>query len=117
MKLLVDAGAKVDTVNEYGSSPLEFAVDAADIYRRPEIVLYLINKGAGFQKVLYKTIDGQNKYITDGMRDWHFELGSAEYKKKMQIVDFLKRNGMDYRSTKIPEEDLDNYSKAYLEKY
>ncbi|MCR8559645.1 ankyrin repeat domain-containing protein [Mucilaginibacter sp. BJC16-A38] len=117
MKILVDAGAKVDMVNEYGSSLLESAVDAAGLYRRPEIVIYLISKGAGFKKVLYKTIEGQNKYITDGMRQWYFELGSAEYKKKLQIVDFLKRNGMDYRASEIPKEDLNNYSKEYLEKY
>lgn len=117
IKVLVDAGAKVDTVNEYGISPLDFAVTAAGLYRRPEIVLYLINKGAKFKNVLYKIIDGQKKYITDGMREWHFELGSAEYKKKMQLVDFLKKNGMDYRTSEIPKEDFDNYSKEYLQKY
>ncbi|WEA00845.1 ankyrin repeat domain-containing protein [Mucilaginibacter sp. SJ] len=117
MKMLVDAGAKVDTTNEYGSSPLGFAVTAAGLYRRPEIVLYLINKGANFKKVLYKTSDGQEKYITDAMRFWHFEIGSVEYKKKMQIVNFLKKNGMDYRKAEIPKEYFENYSKDYLEKY
>jgi len=117
MKILINAGAKVDTTNEYGSSPLGFAVTAAGLYRRPEIVLYLIDKGADFKKVLYKTSEGKEKYITDGMRFWHFELDSVEYKKKMQIVDFLKRNGMDYRATEIPKEYFDNYPKEYLEKY
>jgi ankyrin repeat protein len=117
MKILVDAGAKADTANEYGSRPLGFAVTAAGLYRRPGIVLYLINKGADFKKVLYKTSEGREKYITDDMRFWHFELGSPEYKIKMQIVDFLKKNGMDYRATEIPKEYFDNYSREYLEKY
>jgi len=117
MKILVDAGAKADTANEYGSRPLGFAVTAAGLYRRPGIVLYLINKGADFKKVLYMTSEGREKYITDDMRFWHFELGSPEYKIKMQIVDFLKKNGMDYKATEIPKEYFDNYSREYLEKY
>ncbi|MEO3407895.1 ankyrin repeat domain-containing protein [Mucilaginibacter sp. CAU 1740] len=117
MKILVKAGAKVDTVNKYGDSPLESASLAAGLYRRPELVLYLIDNGAGFKKVLYKTIEGEEKYLTDDMRYWHFDLGSAEYKKKMQIADFLNKNGMDYRATEIPKTEFDNYPKEYLEKY
>lgn len=62
-------------------------------------------------------INGTNTYITDIMRDWLFDLNSKEYKAKMELANFLKKNGLDYWKTKIPEQYLDEYPKAYLEKY
>ena len=44
-------------------------------------------------------------------------LGSEKYKKKMQIVEFLKKHGMDYRKAKIPDFYYDSYDKDYLDKY
>jgi hypothetical protein len=114
VKILVNAGADINHANEYDDRPLYNAV----ILQHPSIVIYLIEKGAEFKRPLYKTIpEGENKYITDALREWRFELGSDDYKKKMQIVDFLKKNGMDYRKTEIPKESLNGYSKEYLEKY
>lgn len=113
VKLLVDAGAKINYNN--GQTPLFNAVISA--YTSPDAVLYLIEKGADYKKPFMKNIKGQDIYITDMMRDWHYDLNSPAYFKKMQLVDFLKKNGMDYRSTKIPEQDFDQYPKEYLEKY
>ncbi|HTB32494.1 MAG TPA: ankyrin repeat domain-containing protein [Bacteroidia bacterium] len=117
VKTLVNAGAKINAVNEYDMSPLSEAM----IYvaeNNPDIVIYLLQKGVDFKRPLYKTVpEGENKYITDALREWRFDLGSNDYKKKMQIVAFLKKNGMDYWKTKIPEQFLDLYPKAYLEKY
>jgi len=118
VKALIAAGANVNFTNEYGDSPLNQAMDAAGLYGFPEIVIYLIAHGTDFKRVLYKTVpEGENRYITDALRYWRFDLNSEAYKKKMQIVNFLKRNGMDYWKTKIPEEYLKDYPKEYLEKY
>jgi uncharacterized protein len=114
VKLLVEAGANVNYNNEYNMNPLGSAVLFAE---NPDIVLYLIGKGADFRRPILKNIRGKDFLITDGLREWRFDLGSYEYKKKMQIVDFLKKNGMDYRKTPIPENYLDQYPKDYLEKY
>ena len=114
VKMLVNAGGNVNYISEYNQSPLAEAIIAV---QSPDIVLYLIEKGADFRRPIAKTIDGEIKYITNGLREWRFDLGSDEYKKKMQIVDFLKKNGMDYRKTEIPKEFLDQYSKKYLAKY
>jgi len=114
VKLLVEAGANVNYNNEYNMNPLGSAVLFA---RNPDIVLYLIEKGADFRRPILKNIRGKDLFITDGLREWTFDLGTEEYKKKMQIVDFLKKNGMDYRKTEIPEHFLDQYPKDYLDKY
>jgi hypothetical protein len=118
IKILVDAGAKVNVVNEYGICPLYWAMLGVESNGDPEIITYLIQKGADFRRVLYKTIPaGVPKYITDALRQWRFEIGSLEYKKKMQIVEFLKINGIDYRKAAIPEQYKKDYPKDYLEKY
>jgi hypothetical protein len=117
VKILIAAGANVNGLSGYGESPLEAACNEVETTENPDIVLYLIEKGADYKRVLYKTVDKENEYITDAMREWRFDLGSDAYKKKMQLVDFLKKNGMDYRKTKIPEEFIPDYSKEYLEKY
>jgi len=118
VEILVDAGAKVNAVTIYDETALNAAVNIAGIIDNPDMVIYLIRKGADYKRVLYKTIpEGENKYITDAMRYWRFDLGSDEYKKKMELVDFLKKNGMDYRKTKIPEEYIPDYPKDYLDKY
>jgi hypothetical protein len=114
VKILVNAGANINYINEYGQNPLGSAVIASE---SPDIVLYLIEKGADFKRPILKTVDGESEYITDGLRYWRFDIGSVEYKKKMQIVDFLKKQGMDYRKTEIPKEYLEDYPKEYLEKY
>ena len=114
VKLLVEAGANVKYNNEYGMTPLG---EAALIGRNPDIVIYLIEKGADYKRSLLTTINGQKLYITDFMREWRFDLGSEEYKKKMQLAEFLKKNGMDYWKTPIPKEFIPDYPKEYLEKY
>jgi hypothetical protein len=113
VKVLVNAGANVNAANEYGVKPLTEAVDSSN----PDLVLYLLDNNVNYKVPLYKTIEGENKYITDALRHWTFYLNSEEYKKKMRIVEFLKKNGMDYWKTKIPENYLGDLSKDYLEKY
>ena len=114
VKILVDAGANVNYNNEYGLNPLGLAVISS---YNPDVVIYLLEKGADFRKPIMRTIDKKNLYITDGLRFWRYDLGSDLYEKKMQIVKFLKDHGMDYRQTEIPKQYLDKYSKSYLEKY
>jgi hypothetical protein len=115
VKLLVSAGANVNYNNEYGMNPLGEAVISG---LNPDIVLYLIEKGADYRRPVYPSFQGAKaRYITDWLRYWRYDLGSDLYKKKMQIVAFLKDHGMDYRKTEIPKDYFDQYPKEYLEKY
>ncbi|HTE01889.1 MAG TPA: ankyrin repeat domain-containing protein [Mucilaginibacter sp.] len=115
VKILVDAGANVNYNDEFGMNPLgEAVISGYD----PDVVIYLIEKGADFKKPIYPaTKFGQATYIAEGLRNWRYDLGSDLYKKKMQLVDFLKKNGIDYWKTEIPKQYLDEYPKEYLEKY
>ncbi|HTD39864.1 MAG TPA: ankyrin repeat domain-containing protein [Mucilaginibacter sp.] len=110
VKILVDAGADINHVNKYGESALGTGVVVTD---NPDIVLYLLEKGADFSK----PFSTYGLTIAEGLRYWRFDLNSDRYRKKMQIVAFLKKNKIDYWKTKIPDEYLNQYPKAYLEKY
>lgn len=114
VKMLVDAGANINQVNKLAQSPLYYAL----LSQNPDIVNYLIEKGVNYKSPLDQSADGSYKfYITNGLRDWTFKIGSEEYKKKMQLVDFLTKNGMDYWKTPVPKQLLDLYPKEYLDKY
>jgi hypothetical protein len=58
-KILVNAGANVNYVNEYGSNTLYGAIVAEN----PDLVLYLLEKGADFKRPMYKTIDKEDIFI------------------------------------------------------
>ncbi|HZX59327.1 MAG TPA: ankyrin repeat domain-containing protein [Mucilaginibacter sp.] len=114
VKVLVNAGAKIDYSSKFGS--LFFT--AVAVGQNPDIVMYLIEKGMDYKKPIFQSDDGKRKfYLTDEMREWTFDLNSDYYKSKMKLVDFLKENGMDYRGTKIPKNLIELYPKEYLEKY
>lgn len=117
VEVLVEAGANVNFTTEDNETALEAAVNSAGIIDDPDIAIYLIKKGADYKYSFLIRNNGEKVYITDAMRDWRFDLGSDAYKKKMWLVDFLKKNGMDYWKTKIPEQFLNDYPKEYLEKY
>ncbi len=114
VKILVNAGAKIDHSVKQGS-PFYSAVILG---QSPDIVMYLIEKGVDYKKPISQSGDGKRKfYLTDKMREWRFDLNSDYYKSKMKLVDFLKSNGMNYWETPIPERFYKIETKEYLEKY
>lgn len=114
-KLLVENGADINFGNGFQSVLFSAAHAGKD---RELIVRYLlIDKQADFKSKFELTIDGDTLRITNLLRSWTNDLNSQDYKVKMEIVDYLEKNGMDYWKTKIPKHYYDNYSKEYLEKY
>lgn len=85
--------------------------------RNPDLVIYLLNKGFDVKTPMHPFLDGTKTTIASMLRDWRFDLSSVDYKKKMQIVEFLKEHGIDYRKTKIPKEYYKIETKEYLERY
>jgi len=109
VEILIKAGADL---NKNSSSILYSAL----ISRNPDLVIYLLNKRVDFKKPL-KIADGTWVTISELLRSWTFDLDSDDYLKKMQIVQFLKDHGIDYRKTKIPDHLYKVYGKDYLHKY
>jgi hypothetical protein len=90
----------------------------AMISGQPDIVMYLLSKGFDPKKPIFPDSDpNYPTYIAEQLRDWHFDLGSELYKKKMLLVEYLKKRGIDYRKTKIPDDLYKVYDKNYLDKY
>lgn len=114
VKLLIEAGAEIDKGVEKKQSALFAAVRAEQV----KIVKYLlIDKNAEFSLPVSSKEDGRESYIVDFMRGWVYPLDSDKYKIKMEIVEYLKANGMDYWKTEIPKRYYKQYSSEYLKKY
>ena len=114
-QLLVEHGADVNFGNGFQSVLFSAAHGGKD---RGLILKYLLlDKGADFRNKYAVAMNGDTIRITNLLRSWVEPLDSKDYQVKMQIVEFLKNNGMDYSETKVPKHLFANYSKEYLEKY
>lgn len=116
-KILVEAGADVNFVNEYGGN----AVGAASLYREDseKILYYLIVEKKADPRLHYTVnINGDTLTILHALREWLCDIGSEEWKTKMKIVEYLKeKEGMDYYKTPVPKTVIENFPKEYIEKY
>jgi len=110
VKILIESGADIKKNRSH-------VLFNALLSGNPDLVMYLLNKGIEYSKPMSPFYDGTKITVVDMLRDWTFEIGSDDYKKKMEIVAFLKEHGIDYRSSKIPEKYYNLYSKEYLSKY
>lgn len=121
VELLINKGANINYVNEFGRSVLSEAITQ----EKYDVILYLLKSG-----VNYHMLTSQNEeqhrayYIEDELQYMLPELNSSEYKTKMLIVDFLKEKGIIYKRVPVPEYVLkqvkDRYPnnwQEYLEKY
>jgi hypothetical protein len=124
VKMLVEAGADVNYKDEFNHFPLREAL----IQRHYEVVLYLLQKGADHNRMLFDRGEFQEKgkkiYIADILREQLFPLGTPQHKMKMEIVNFLESKGINYREVAIPDfvvkkvkEDYPANWQEYLTKY
>lgn len=133
VKFLISKGADVNYQNEFGQSALSESI----MQKKYEVSYYLLQKGADYERPIFYRPDysipvekqdpndkGKPMYLVDVLREAFLDLDTDEYKYKMQIVDFLKTKGIDYRATPIPDyikkkaqEEYPNSWNEYLEKY
>jgi hypothetical protein len=121
VKLLVENGADLNYMNEYKQSALSQSI----IQRNYDIIIYLLNQGVDYKlPITYNEEQNKTYYLVDKLRFHMLDLGSSEYKLKMEIVSFLRDKGIEYKDVPIPEyviekaqEDYPNSWKEYLEKY
>lgn len=121
VKLLVEAGANINFTD--GVSPMcetpAYMTALENMGQSMQILKYLIiDKGADFRKG-YTVVQGTGDtlYLVNLLRDMLYDIGSDDYKVKMEIVQYMKDRGVDYWKTPIPEIYKKQYSKEYLEKY
>ncbi|MCC6448476.1 MAG: ankyrin repeat domain-containing protein [Chitinophagaceae bacterium] len=113
-KLLLENGANVNFAPKEELLPLTTALT----FKQIDVANYLIlKKEADVNKVIVISANKDTLRISELLRLNAFPLESQEYVYKMEIVDYLKNKGIDYRKAEIPEYYYDNFSKDYLEKY
>jgi hypothetical protein len=133
VELLVKNGADINFQNDYKQSALSESI----MVDRYKVTLYLLQNSADYKQPVFYRPDysvpselqdpndkGKPMYLVDVLREDFFELDTDEYKYKMQIVDFLKNKGIDYRAAPIPEyikkkaqKEYPGSWREYLEKY
>lgn len=107
--LLVNAGADID----YSTSTDGSAIENCMINDRMDIMLYLLKKGADFHRKFSEIDMSSPNYssfdvdILYKLRKCIYPLNSKEYHDKMLVVDFLKKHGLDYRNSPIPNNVYD----------
>ena len=103
VKLLVNAGADINYCNNgpevYTNLPLGDALAQNNM----DALLYLLEKGADYNKIMYKMFDDHNVYILEGLRKVVIDLNSEQYKAKIKAIQFLKKKGLDYKKEPIPD--------------
>lgn len=119
VEVLVNAGANVDYRNEYNQTPLGESLLTDNL----DIVLYLLEHGADYRKPITSTSE-KKYYLWEELRFKLYPLNSKEYARKMSIVNFLSRNGIEYRNVPIPpyaftqaQKEYPKNWKDYLKKY
>jgi len=106
VKLLVEAGADINYINEFGTSALTASTFNLDV------MLYLLQQGADYTIPFY-TYKEQNHYILEILRLKKYSLDSKNYQYKMAIVAFLKEKGLDYWAEPIPESVIKDMKQIY----
>ncbi|WP_172665882.1 ankyrin repeat domain-containing protein [Flammeovirga sp. OC4] len=119
VKLLIDAGADPNYYKENGTSPRS-PLNHALSRNKIDIVNYLVMEQKVDVKKIYKFDHG----ITWALRQMLFPLDSKRYQMKMELVNYLKKEGVDYSAEPIPERILEikeglekKYGKGYLDIY
>lgn len=115
IKMLVEAGANIDYFNEDYIDPV---LSTAIIQGKFDVVLYLLQKGANYNLVMYKMLDEDRKvYILEALRKSILDMNSNNYKKKMEVISFLKNKGLDYDKEPISEKTLEQIKQKYPDKW
>lgn len=124
VKLLVNAGADINYSNNGPEVFTNLPLSDALAQKNMDALLYLLEKGADYNKIMYTMADGHKVYILEGLRTVIIDLNSEQYKAKIKAIQFLKNKGLDYKKEPIPdyiEKDIKNQYpndwEEYLSKY
>ena len=106
VKILVEAGADVNLQTEF---TVPGAMHAAIIYGRMDVLLYLLEHGADYRRK-FERIDWGNpehrSFYVDILYELRFciyPLDSKEHKDKLKVIDFLRKRGLNYWKSPLPD--------------
>jgi ankyrin repeat protein len=111
VKLLVEAGADINYTKK---GIIQTALAEALIQGQMDVALYLMEKGADYTKAITPTaIEGADVTVLQILRKSIIDLDSEQYKKKMEVITFLKSRGLDYYKEPIPEGTIEYMKNMY----
>ena len=106
VRILVKAGADV---NKTGGSPYETAIHSALSQNKMDILLYLLQNGADYNKtfMIWDHTSGEpvrtECTILDMLRWLYYPLQTERHRQKMAVVKFLAGKGLDYSKAPVPD--------------
>ncbi|WP_028561011.1 ankyrin repeat domain-containing protein [Paenibacillus pinihumi] len=125
-KALLDGGAEIDYKTSSGMTAaikaLEIGGPNATINAMRYAYYLIVEKKANVKNPYYilglrdeyGNPDPNNvRYPVDILRNWIPELNSEEHKLKMDIVEEIAKQGIDYWKTEIPQKRLEQIKKIY----
>ena len=111
VKILVEAGADIHYTKK---GIIQTAFGQALMSEQMDVALYLIEKGADYTKPITPTaIEGEDVSVLYLLRCSIIDLDSEQYKKKMELVTFLKTKGLDYDKEPIDDADIERMKNMY----
>ena len=106
VKILVEAGADVNLQTE---TTAPGAIYATIQHRRMDILLYLLEHGADYRRK-FERIDWDDpehpSFYVDilyKLRFCVYPLDSKEHKDKLKVIDFLRKRGLNYWKSPLPD--------------
>lgn len=117
VKLLVNAGADINYSNNGPEVFTNLPLSDALAQNNMDALLYLLEKGADYNKIMYTMADGHKVYILEGLRKVIVDLNSEQYKAKIKAIQFLKNKGLDYKKEPIPDYIENEIKKKYPENW
>jgi hypothetical protein len=111
VKLLVEAGADIHYTKK---GIIQTAFGEALMLEQMDVALYLIEKGADYTNPITPTvIEGEDVSVLYLLRCSIINLDSEQYKKKMELVTFLKSKGLDYDKEPIDDAAIERMKNMY----
>jgi ankyrin repeat protein len=114
-KKLVECGALLDYADNEGRTALGAAVYGEFAETSMDIMLYLLQSGADYNKPVFYTEAPGNEplHLVKLLRMLDYDLDDAAYLKKRMVIKFLDEHGIHYDDTPIPDEVLEHIKETY----
>ena len=114
IEYLIKKGANIDYKTDFGTNILGESLVSWEY----ATTLLLLENGADYTATVYNVIDDHGKLtipltILDALRYATPDWGTSGYRKKKEIIKFLKERGLDYDTVPIPDYIIQEAKERY----